>query len=182
NNSLLALVSRTEGRTGTEGLQGAAALIQLIANAEPTGRVVVEADPRVLAIRPDLDIVLEPGDTLFVPKRPNYVLVLGDLLNPGAQQFVKDRKARDYIRAAGGALATADEGRAFLVLPNGTAVPLDSGPWRARRSVSPPPGSAIFVPKDLDPLRRLSIARDVATILGQVALSIATVGVLANSN
>jgi protein involved in polysaccharide export with SLBB domain len=180
NNSLLAITSRSQGR-GTEGLEGAAALIQLIAGAEATGRVVVEADPRVLALRPDLDTVLQPGDSLFIPKRPNYVLVLGDLLNPGAQQFVAGKSAPEYLNGAGGTLSTADEGRTYLVLPNGTAQPVRSRGWGATARVTPPPGSTVVVPKNIDPLYKLSVFRDVATIFGQLAISAATIGVLANN-
>jgi protein involved in polysaccharide export with SLBB domain len=180
NNSLLAITARSQGR-GTEGLEGAAALIQLIAGAEATGRVVVEADPRVLALRPDLDTVLEPGDSLFIPKRPNYVLVLGDLLNPGAQQFIAGKTAPEYLNGAGGTLSTADDGRTYLVLPNGTAQPIRSRGWGASARVTPPPGSTVVVPKNIDPLYKLSVFRDVATIFGQLAISAATIGVLANN-
>jgi protein involved in polysaccharide export with SLBB domain len=179
NNSLLAITSRSQGR-GTEGLEGAAALIQLIAGAQATGRVVVEADPRVLALRPDLDTVLEPGDSLFIPKRPNYVLVLGDLLNPGAQQFIAGKSAPAYLKDAGGTMSTADEGRTYLVLPNGTAQPVKSRGWGASARLTPPPGSTVVVPKNIDPLYKLSVFRDVATIFGQLAISAATIGVLAN--
>ncbi|WP_448585411.1 SLBB domain-containing protein [Thermaurantiacus sp.] len=180
NNSLLAATARS-GDRGTEGLQGAAALIQLIASAEATGRVVVEADPRVLAIRPDLDTVLEAGDSISIPKRPNYVLALGDVLNPGALQFVNGKDARGYLRDAGGTMATADEGRIYLVLPNGTAQPIRSGAWASRARVTPPPGSTIVVPKNIDPLYRLSVFRDVTTIISQLAISAATIGVLARN-
>ncbi|WP_194751916.1 SLBB domain-containing protein [Thermaurantiacus tibetensis] len=178
NNSLLAVTARSESR-GTEGLQGAAALIQLIASAEATGRVVVEADPRVLAIRPDLDTLLEAGDSISIPKRPNYVLALGDVLNPGALQFVDGKPAEAYLRDAGGTLATADEGRAYIVFPNGLAQPIRTGLWAARTRVTPPPGSTIVVPKNIDPLYRLSVFRDVSSIIANLAVSAATVGVLA---
>ena len=100
--------------------------------------MVVEADPRVLEIRPDLDTILEPGDSIFVPKRPNYVLALGDVNNPGALQFVAGKSAQSYLREAGGTLSTADDGRAFMVLPNGMAQPVRSSGWGGS-SATPPP-------------------------------------------
>jgi protein involved in polysaccharide export with SLBB domain len=161
-------------------LSGAAELIKLVANTPATGRVVVEADPRALALRPDLDIVLEPGDSISVPKVPNYVMVLGDVLNPGASQFVTGKSAQEYIRTAGGTLSSADESRIFVVLPNGTALPLRSGLWSGRNAVALPPGSTIFVPKNIDPMRGLAVARDIAIIFGQMALSVATVAAINN--
>lgn len=178
NNALLALTSRSDAKTA-EGLAGAAELIKLISNAPATGRVVVEADPRALALRPDLDTILEPGDSISVPKTPNYVLVLGDVLNPGAIQFVNGKSSQDYIRSAGGTMSTADEGRTFVVLPNGTAQPVSSG-WGSRNGFTPPPGSVIFVPKNVDPLRGLTVARDLAVIIGQVGLAVAAVAAINN--
>jgi protein involved in polysaccharide export with SLBB domain len=177
NNSLLAIAARSN-QSGGEGLAGAAALIQTIASTEASGRMVVEADLRVLELRPDLDTILEPGDRIFVPKRPNFVLALGDVNNPGALQFVVGKSARSYLREAGGVLSTADDDRAFMVLPNGTAQPVSVS---GLSGSVPPPGTTIIVPKDIDPLYGLSVFRDVTAIIAQLAVSVATVAVLATN-
>jgi hypothetical protein len=177
NNSLLAIAARSTQGNGSN-LEGAASLIQLIGTAEAPGRMVIEADPRVLELRPDLDTRLEAGDSIFVPKRPNYVLALGDVNNPGALQFVPGKTVATYLREAGGTLSTADDKRAFLVLPNGTAQPMSAS---GRGGGTPPPGSTIIVPKNIDPLYRLSVFRDVTTIIAQLATSVATVAVLATN-
>lgn len=180
NNSLLAIAARSTEKS-SDGLAGAAALIQTLATAEAPGRVVVEADPRVLAVRPDLDTILEAGDSLVVPKRPNFVLALGDVNNPGALQFVEGKPSGSYLREAGGTLSTADTGRIFMVLPNGTAQPLKSGGWSGGSGALPPPGSTIIVPKNIDPLFKLSVIRDISTIIAQLATSVATVAILATN-
>ncbi len=177
NNSLLAIAARST-QSGSSNLEGAAALIATLNTTEAPGRMVVEADPRVLELRPDLDTTLEAGDAVFVPKRPNYVLALGDVNNPGALQFVPGKASSTYLREAGGTLSTADDKRAFMVLPNGTAQPISSG---GRGGGTPPPGSTIIVPKNIDPLYRLSVFRDVTTIIAQLATSVATVAVLATN-
>lgn len=176
-NGLFAVTARSDNN-GSNNLSGAVSLIQAIASAEAPGRVVVEADPRVLALRPDLDTVLEPGDEIFIPRTPNYVLALGDVQNPGALQFSPTRRAQDYVRQAGGTLPTSDRGRAFVVLPNGTAEPVSIGGWGGG-GLAPPPGSTIIVPKNIDPLFRLTVIRDLTTIVAQLATSVATVAVLA---
>lgn len=180
NNSLLAIAARSTNSNGS-GLAGAASLIEAMANVEATGRMVVEADPRVLQLRPDLDTVLEAGDAINVPKRPNFVLALGDLNNPGALQFVERKTAMQYLSEAGGPLSTADKKRAFMVLPNGSAQPISTTSWADSRMTPPPPGTAIIVPKNIDPLYKLSVFRDVATIIGQMATSVATIAVLATN-
>lgn len=180
NNSLLAIAARSSSSSG-DGLAGAAALIKTLSQAEAPGRMVVEADQRVLELRPDLDTILEPGDSIFVPKRPNFVLALGDVNNPGALQFVAGKPADTYLREAGGLLSTADDDRVFMVLPNGTAQPIRSGGWGGGSGATPPPGTTIIVPKNIDPLYRLSVIRDVTTIIAQLATSVATVAVLATN-
>ena len=177
NNSLLAIAARSSQSSGG-GLAGAAALIETLSTAEAPGRMVVEADPRVLELRPDLDTILEPGDSIFIPKRPNYVLALGDVNNPGALQFVAGKPAQAYLREAGGMQRTADDDRAFMVLPNGMAQPISAS---GRGGGTPPPGTTIIVPKNIDPLYRLSVFRDVTAIIAQLATSVATVAVLANN-
>lgn len=179
NNSLLAIAARSSNSSG-DGLAGAAALIETLGTAEAPGRMVVEADPRVLELRPDLDTILESGDSIFVPKRPNFVLALGDVNNPGALQFVAGKSAETYLREAGGMLSTADDNRAFMVLPNGMAQPIRSSGWGGS-GATPPPGSTIIVPKNIDPLYRLSVFRDVTTIIAQLATSVATIAVLATN-
>ncbi|TPE63664.1 polysaccharide biosynthesis/export protein [Sandaracinobacter neustonicus] len=177
NNSLLAIAARSSSSSG-DGLAGAAALIQTLGTTEAPGRMVVEADPRVLELRPDLDTIMEPGDSIFIPKRPNYVLALGDVNNPGALQFVEGKSAQNYLREAGGMQRTADDNRAFMVLPNGMAQPIRAS---GRGGGTPPPGTTIIVPKNIDPLYRLSVFRDVTTIIAQLATSVATVAVLATN-
>ncbi len=178
-NAFIAAAARKSGNGGGSGDTTAiATLIASLGTVEAPGRVVVEADPRALTLRPDLDTVLESGDTLFVPKRPSYVLALGDVSNPGALQFSVGKTVVDYIGETGGTSKTADKRRIFLVLPNGTAQPL-----RDLKSINPkvvvPPGSTIIVPKDVDPLFTLDLIRDISGIFGTLISSVATVGILA---
>ena len=148
-----------------------------IANAEPLGRVVIEADPTVLQVRPDLDTVMQPGDTLFIPKRPNSVTVSGDVLNPGAVQFVPGARADVYIAQAGGYQRSADRNRVFLVYPNGAAQPLQLLLW-SYNPVQIPPGSTIVTPKDPAPFAILNLTREVTQVISQIALTAASIAVI----
>jgi protein involved in polysaccharide export with SLBB domain len=178
-NSLLAVSARKEG--SGDALLAGQSLIQQLATVEAPGRVVVEADPRVLAMRGDLDTVLESGDAVVMPKMPNFVLALGDVSNPGALQFIKDKSVGEYLRETGGTQSTADKGRIFIVLPNGTSQPVGGRGWgRADNSVIPP-GSTIIVPKNIDPLYKLDLAKDVTGIIASLLTSVATVAILATN-
>jgi protein involved in polysaccharide export with SLBB domain len=178
-NSLLAVSARKEG--SGDALLAGQSLIQQLATVEAPGRVVVEADPRVLAMRGDLDTVLESGDAVVMPKQPNFVLALGDVSNPGALQFIKDKSVGEYLRETGGTQSTADKSRIFIVLPNGTSQPVGGRGWgRADNSVIPP-GSTIIVPKNIDPLYKLDLAKDITGIIGSLLTSVATVAILATN-
>ncbi|MBC7519665.1 MAG: SLBB domain-containing protein [Sandarakinorhabdus sp.] len=176
-NSLLAVSARKDSKG--DALLAGQKLINELASVEAPGRVVVEADPRVLALRQDLDTVLESGDAIVMPKRPNFVLALGDVSNPGALQFVSGKSVGEYLRETGGTQSTADSGRIFVVLPNGTSQPVGGRGWSSGNGVAVPPGSTIIVPKNIDPLYKLDVIRDITTIIASLMTSVATVALLA---
>ncbi len=175
NQALLAASSRKS--VPSDSILAASSLATSLATTEAPGRVVVEADPRVLARRTDLDTVLEAGDAIFMPKRPNFVLAIGDVLNPNALQFIAGKPLKDYVAEAGGLQPSADKKHVFLVYPNGQARPLTSvDAMHSRLQV--PPGSSVVVPKNVDPLAKLDLIRDIGTILSQFAVSAASIALL----
>jgi protein involved in polysaccharide export with SLBB domain len=169
-------------RSGGLDLGGAINAGQALANtlreARAAGRMVVEANPVVLASRPELDVLLEPGDLIVIPKRPNEVTVVGAVLNPGSLQFASGWRAAQYVRAAGGEQRFADISRAFVVLPNGQSVPAGLGSWQAGGPPIPP-GSLVVVPQDPSPYETWGFIRDLTAVLGQLSVSSAALAVIA---
>ncbi len=158
-------------------VQAGQALAASLRQARAAGRMVVEANPVVLATRPDLDPLLEPGDLVAMPKRPAEVTVVGAVLNPGSLQFATGWRAADYIRAAGGRQRFADGGRAFVVLPNGQSVAAGQG-WFGEGGPPVPPGSVVVVPQDPSPYESWAFLRDLTAVAGQLALSSAALAVI----
>ena len=175
-NNALALAMLKQNISG-EALTAASGLISSFATVEAAGRVVVEADPVVLRQSPEKNLTLEGGDAIFMPKRPNFVLTAGDVLNPGALQFRPGKTVEDYLAEAGGFQETADEGRVFIVFPNGVSQPVSLSRW-SRNSIMVPPGSTIVVPKDVNPLETLNIVREITQVLSNLAVSAASVAVI----
>lgn len=176
NTALLSLSARKG--VGADAMAAAMSLTRELATVDAPGRMVVEADPEVLAAYPEADTVLEAGDAIYMPKKPNFILTIGDVLNPGALQFSPGKKAQDYLQEAGGIQRTADDDRVFIVYPNGVAQPLKNSGWVRSAQAVVPPGSTIVVPKNVDPLYTLDIVRDVATIIGQFATALASIAVI----
>jgi polysaccharide biosynthesis/export protein len=174
-------VAGMRGSTDLSGaIQAGQALATSLRQTRAAGRMVVEANPVVLAGRPDLDVLMEPGDLVAMPKRPNEVTVVGAVLNPGSLQFATGWKAGDYVRAAGGEQRFADGGRAFVVLPNGQSAPAGLGGWLSGGPPIPP-GSTVVVPQDPSPYETWGFLRDVTQVLSQVALSSAALAVIVRS-
>jgi protein involved in polysaccharide export with SLBB domain len=152
-------------------------LANTLRQAQAAGRMVVEANPVVLAARPELDVLLEPGDLIVVPKRPDEVTVVGAVLNPGSLQFQSGWRASDYVRGAGGTQRFADTSRAFVVLPNGQATPAGMSSWQAG-GPPVPPGSLVVVPQNPSPFETRGLIRDLTAILTQVTISSAALAVI----
>ena len=153
-------------------------MVNRMAEQEFIGRVVIEADPVVLTLDPEKDIVLEPGDSLFMPKRPNFIVTVGDVLNPSALQFAPGKGVQSYLDEVGGFTRAADEDRVFVVYPNGVAKPIILSSWGGDKNLSIPPGSAIVVPTDLSPYDSLTLVSAIGDIFRNLAVSAASIAVL----
>lgn len=145
-------------------------LIIQLENTDTIGRITVEANPDVLATAPELNMLLERGDRIYIPKRPLTVRVTGETLSPASLQFRSEKKARDYIREAGGYTRNADQDRSFVVYPDGSAQPLHLGNW-THSAPFIPPGSTLVVPHDPKPFNFLDSAKDITQIFTNLAVT-----------
>jgi polysaccharide export outer membrane protein len=155
----------------------AANLIEQLSSVEAVGRVVIEADPTVLQVHPEKDMILEAGDAIFMPRRMNTVSVAGEVLNPGTVIFEPGLQADDYINMAGGLQEYADDERIFVVLPNGIAQPLSVSMWNYRSELIPP-ASTVVVPIDADPLDWMGLTKGVTSILSNLAITAASLAAI----
>jgi|TARA_R110002126_G_scaffold13118_7_gene57119 protein involved in polysaccharide export with SLBB domain len=145
-------------------------LITQLENTDTVGRITVEANPDILATAPELNMLLERGDRIYIPKRPLTVRVTGETLSPASLQFRSEKRARDYIREAGGYTRSADKDRTFVVYPDGSAQPLHLGNW-THSAPFIPPGSTLVVPHDPKPFNFLDSAKDITQIFTNLAVT-----------
>jgi len=176
-----AVVGSRQGMDITGAVAAGREMAAALREARAAGRMVVEANPVVLAGRPELDVLLEPGDLVVMPKRPNEVTVVGAVQNPGSLQFTTGWRASQYVQAAGGTQRFADNSRAFLVLPNGTSSPAGLGSWQ-QGGPPVPPGSLVIVPNDPSPYENWGFLRDLTQVAGQLAISAAALAVIARGS
>jgi protein involved in polysaccharide export with SLBB domain len=125
--------------------------LEQLEDLPPTGRLVVHisSDVRRWANTPS-DVEVRAGDTLFVPKRPNYVVVNGQVYNPTAITYRPGKNAGWYLRQAGGPDNMANRKAVFVIRADGSVVGgKGSGEWFTGDVLSAElrPGDMIFVPE-----------------------------------
>ena len=94
------------------------------------------------------DATLFVGDSIYIPKTPNTIRVLGEVNNPGRYSFVLGEDRDFYLRLAGGKTDSADF--ALITFPEGYVVKTKF-PWIFTDSPNIPDGSEILVTKVIPP-------------------------------
>lgn len=109
------------------------------------------------------DIVLQEGDSIYVPRLNNVVKISGEVMFPNTVAFDDGRKVEYYINQAGGINRDGKRSRGYIIYPNGNVSKLNSGKIL--------PGCEIVIPKKqerkVDTTRTsmwLALASTVATI------------------
>ena len=90
-------------------------------NAPPAGRQVIHVSANIKQwANTPADIQVRAGDVLFIPKRPNFVMVNGAVYNQTAITFKPGKSAAWYLQRAGGPTNMADKKSIFVVRADGT--------------------------------------------------------------
>jgi protein involved in polysaccharide export with SLBB domain len=130
--------------------QAETTLEQLEASA-PAGRVVIHIQGDIKAWRnTSYDPVLQDGDLLVVPKKPNYVTVTGQVFNATSISYRPGRSAKWYLTQAGGLTPLASKQGAFVIRADGSVIAAknNSGWWSGNpMNADLKPGDTIIVPE-----------------------------------
>ena len=155
-----------------------ASLITKLRSSNPPGRMIVDLDTLKLKTDPIKNFTLKDGDSLFVPKRPNYVSIVGEVLNTATVGFDPNLSVDQYIELSGGLNDSADEDKIFVILPNGKSQLVRRSLFSSRNYILP--GSTIVISRDARPFDALSITRIVTPILADLATSAAAIAAISN--
>ena len=177
NQLLVAMTRRSNEKLSPEAFAAMQGFVKDLRDTKPLGRMSIIADPSVLLANPSMDLLLEPGDVVYIPQRPSTVTVLGQVLQPGSFPFHAGMSVEDYISLSGGYAQFADRSQTFVILPDGTSRRVDSS-WLNFNEPSIPPGSSVVVPRDLSPLDLHQLVLDTTQIMSQLAVSAASLAVL----
>lgn len=123
------------------------------------------------------NLLLQDGDTLFVPRRSETVSIEGAVLNPSSVSYKADYDFDDYVGEGGGFTDNARKSKAYVVYPNGRK----DRTHKFLFFISRPrvePGSTLIVPfKPLD-TNRISAAERIGILSLLTTVSIALVNIL----
>ena len=159
-----------------KGLSSAGVALEKMKALKPQGRLLIDLDGNG-KLRGGSTLSLVDGDTLYIPKRPDQIMVIGEVYNQTAMLYRKNMDRDDFIDLAGGATAMADEDRTYIVRANGY---VDAGTgWNRKRDIYP--GDVIVVPQDLEAFNVLDSTLNWSKVLMQIGIftaSMVTVGIL----
>lgn len=124
------------------------------------------------------DLLLQDGDAIDIPKRPQEVLVVGEVYSPGAQIFVPDMTVRDYIDRTGNFTKYADKNYIYVVKANGFAFGAESSDVGNIEKMKLNAGDTIFVPQKIERYAFMRWLTNIIDILFKTAVTAATVHVL----
>ncbi len=113
------------------------------------------------------NIILRKNDLIFVPEKKDYIIMLGQLVNPGKIIYDSTLTIDDYIKLAGGF--------SWRALKNDVRViKAKTGEWvEADDLKALRPGDTIWVPEDPPGPKFWVVFTDVLSILAQVAAIVA---------
>jgi protein involved in polysaccharide export with SLBB domain len=118
------------------------------------------------------EILLNDGDSIFIPKITNVISVVGEVINPTS--FVSDGNLNmmDVISRGGGYRETADRGNTYIISSDGSIKKSSRNLFSGNFSVSP--GDTIVVPRKMTQ-SGLEIITPISQILSNLAFSAAAI-------
>lgn len=153
----------------TQALQTATQMVAQLKSSAALGRMEIALSDIEQLKESPYDIRLRAGDRLVIPKRPDTVLVVGEVYTQSASLYNPDSDIEDYVTQAG-LTRFADKSGIYVVRANGRVE--TTGRWMGMLD-DIGPGDTIVVPTDLDHVNMLDIALDWSRALMQVGTSAA---------
>ena len=154
-------------------------LIERLRSTEPVGRQVIDFNPIKLKTNPSLNFKVVDGDKLHVPKRPESVSVVGEVLNSTTHRYDSGLSVDDYIMSSGGLTNEADTSRILVIQPNGQSI-LHKKRLFNNNANKILPGTTIVVSRDTRPFDAIQLTQIVTPILADLATSAAAIAAISN--
>ena len=87
------------------------------------GRIALDIPERLEDLRNSpSNILLEDGDYIYIPPRPNYILVLGEVYNQISLPYIEGKPLSYYLELVGGTTPNADLENIYVIKANGRVI------------------------------------------------------------
>ncbi len=149
--------------------------LENLQNMPPEGRLVIHISGNMQHwANTSADIQVRPGDTLYIPKKPNVVLVDGSVYNPTAITFKPGKSAGWFLKQAGGPTNMADKKAVFVIRADGSVVGGSGGLFSGGvESAAMQPGDMVVVPQKIYAVsRKWQNTVQVAQVMTSVAFAV----------
>ena len=172
------ITNNTTSNIGESTLVPLSTLITKLRLEEPPGRMVVDLD--TLKLKTDLiaNFAVKNKDSLFIPKRPSFVSIVGEVLNATTVGFDPELTVDQYIELSGGLNDAADKDKIFVILPDGKSQLVNRSLFRSNAYILP--GSTIVISRDSRPFDAISLTRIITPILADLATSAAAIAAISD--
>lgn len=145
-------------------------LIKQLDTSKAAGRLVINL-PAILEEKDDL--IVKDGDRLFIPQKPQEVMIIGEVNYPSSHVYNPAYSRDDYIQRSGGLTYKADDDRIYIVRANGQIDAEKGSIWFAGDEQQIKPGDTIVVPLDATRLEPLTLWTSVTQIIYQLGVAAA---------
>ncbi len=143
---------------------------------QPEGRVVVKLDDLEKFSNSRFDVVLEPGDELFIPSRPSSVMIEGAVYNSMGILWENNKSLRYYLNRVGGVTKTGDLSNTYLIRADGTVVSRNTSGRGFIDKTFAEPGDTIFVPTKIRvPVDRWQRSMDILKTVSSLLITVYTI-------
>ena len=151
-------------------------LLNDLASVEAVGRLVIDLP---LIVNNQQNLVLQDGDTLYVPSKRDSISVIGEVNYSTSHLYKSGVSVDDYIALSGGLKERAAEDRIYIIKANGSVKIPNTGGWFAANNADQlEPGDTIVVPMDAGHMDKLTLWSTATQILYQLGVAVAAIGSL----
>ena len=183
-----AATSRVAGTTDKDAiaiqaaeLERQRAVAQKLRTIKAEGRIVLELEDGNAQVKNLPDLPLQDGDSIFVPRKPGTVEVLGAVFQTNSFIYKPGRNINDYVLLAGGETASADKSEMYVIRADGTTKSERGTGWfRGLGGVLVNPGDTIVVPETIERGSWRQSLKEWTAIFYQFGLGAAGLKVLKN--
>lgn len=168
-----------EVASAKSALEGLMQSVEVLKTKKAEGRVLVEVASLNELKGGVYDVELQGGDRLNVPSDPGSVNVIGNVYNQNSIVSQQGKSVEWYLDQVGGATGDADLGEMYVVKVDGSVISQRNSSkflfynsfWHKHLDS----GDTVIVPRQYEKTAWLRDIKDIAQILGNIAM---TVGVL----